>query len=92
MTVKVISLLDRYDEVVLRNHQYYARLYGYTHQSIETRMYPHEHLKVTYKYNYLLQQLKSMDEGDIVMMIDHHSLVFCPIDVNVLMSMAPRLS
>ena len=86
MTVKVISLLDRYDEVVLRNHQYYARLYGYTHQSIETRMYPHAHLKVTYKYNYLLQQLKSMDEGDIVMMIDHHSVVFCPIDVNVLMS------
>ena len=86
MTVKVISLLNRYDEEILRNHQYYARLYGYTHQSVETYMYPHARLKVVYKYNYLLQQLKAMAEGDLVMMIDGHSVVFRPMDVNALMN------
>ena len=85
MAVKVISLLDGFDEDVLRNHQHYARLYQYTHQWVETRAYAHPRLKAAFKYDYLLQQLKSMDEGDLVVMVDAQSAFFQPMDVRHLM-------
>lgn len=86
MTVKILSLFHRYDEHVLRNHQHYAGLYGYVHQWVETANYAHAKLKVVYKYNYLMQQLKAMNEGDIVVMLDAHSVVVQPIDVEGLMN------
>lgn len=83
--VKIISLLDGLDAEVLRNHQYYARLYGYSHQWVDVSSYAHSNLKIAYKYHYLLQQLSAMNEGDVLLMVDNDSAFFHPVDVASLM-------
>lgn len=85
MNVKIISLLERWDEAVVRNHTHFAQQHQYEHQWAETHHFHHPKLKLTYKYNYLLQQLKAMNEGDLVLMLDGQSAVFYSTDVRVLM-------
>ncbi|MGL4767510.1 MAG: galactosyl transferase GMA12/MNN10 family protein [Formosimonas sp.] len=85
MSVKIISVMHQLDEQVLLNHRHYAGLYGYAHQWVETAAYAHDKLKVAYKYNYILQQLKALPEGELLMVLDGHSVVVQPIDVAGLM-------
>lgn len=83
---KVISFFNRKDDDVLRNHTHYASTMGYAHDWVETSFLSHPKLRIAYKYSYLLEQLKSVSEGDVVLLLDEHSAVFRPVDLNHLMN------
>lgn len=82
----VISFFEHIDEDVLRNHQHYCTLMGYTHKVVECGFLSHERLKTAYKYNALLEQLKSSAAGELVMMLDTHSAVMHPLALEQLMA------
>ncbi len=83
--VKVITLLDRMDAELLRNHRHYADMYGYEHLWFETHNLSHAKLKLAYKYDCLFQHLRALNEDDIVVLLDNHSVIFHPIDIHAIM-------
>lgn len=83
---KILTVLEHRDDEVLRNHQHYAQLYGYSHQWVETDFMANEHLRIAYKYNYLLQQLKACGEGELVMLLNDHAAVFKPLSIEKAMA------
>ena len=78
---KIITICEHQNDDLLRNHQHYAQLYGYTHQWVETGFMAHEKLRTAYKYNYLLQNLKASAEGELVLLLDGHTAIFRPISI-----------
>ena len=82
---KVISFFERMDEDVLRNHQHYCRLMGYTHEWVESAFLSHEKLRTAYKYNVLLDHLKSSQDNELVLMLDAHGLIMHPLALEQLM-------
>jgi hypothetical protein len=78
---KVLTVLEYQDDEILRNHEHYAQRYGYAHQWVETDFMAHEKLRTAFKYNYLLQQLKTCKEGELVMLINGHTAIFKPLSI-----------
>ncbi|MGL4767511.1 MAG: galactosyl transferase GMA12/MNN10 family protein [Formosimonas sp.] len=83
---KIITICEVADSELLRNHQHYAQLYGYTHQWVETGFMAHARLRTAYKYNYVLQQLKACAEGELLLMLDGHTAIFCPLSIEEAMA------
>lgn len=88
---KVISFFERMNDDVLRNHQHYARLMGYEHEWVESDHLAHFRMRTAYKYNVLLQKLKELKEGDLLLMLDGHSAIMDPIALEHLMGNAESL-
>ena len=59
-----LSLLQRADEAVLRNHAHYCRLFGYPHQWADTERIAHPALRASAKYSQILRHLRKLAEGD----------------------------
>jgi len=80
-----LSILQRQDEAVLRNHAHYCRLYGYPHKWIESDRILHPALRASAKYSEILRHLRTLTEGDWLFFIDGDSVVFHPVAIDVLM-------
>lgn len=80
-----LSLLQRTDEAVLRNHAHYCRLFGYPHQWVDTGRIAHPALRASARYSQILRHLRTLAEGDWLLFLDGDSVVFHPVAVEALM-------
>ncbi|KQW64372.1 galactosyl transferase GMA12/MNN10 family protein [Variovorax sp. Root411] len=79
-----LSLFQRMDEAVLRNHAHYCRLFGYAHQWMESDRLIHPALRASAKYSQILRHLRMLAEGDWLLFLDGDSVVFHPVAVETL--------
>ncbi|MNK79199.1 galactosyl transferase GMA12/MNN10 family protein [compost metagenome] len=79
-----LSLFQRMDEAVLRNHAHYCRLFGYPHQWLESDKLIHPALRVSAKYSQILRHLRTLDEGDWLLFLDGDSVIFHPVAIDTL--------
>ena len=63
-----ISVFERLDLQVLRNHQHYCSLFGYPHRWVETAHIAHPMLRQAYRYHLLLQELRQAADNDWVLL------------------------
>ncbi|TDR31004.1 galactosyl transferase GMA12/MNN10 family protein [Hydromonas duriensis] len=83
---KVISFFTFKDDEVLRNHRYYCQMMGYEHMWVESKFLGHHYMRIAYKYNVLLEQLKAQPEGGLLMLLDQHSTVMHPLSLDDMMN------
>lgn len=80
-----LSLFQRMDEAVLRNHAHYCRLFGYAHQWLESDRLIHPALRASARYSQMLRHLRALAEGDLLLFLDGDSVVFHPVAIDTLM-------
>lgn len=88
---KVISLLNRSNNDVVRNHQHFCAQFNYVHQVISTEQIDHDILRLAYKYNVLLQALNQEPENDWVCLLDNNAMVMHPTSIDALLEQRDHL-
>ncbi len=81
-----VTFFDRLEEPVLRNHAHYCRKFGYPHAWIEVDRLSHPALRDSAKYSEMLRRLRTLEEGDWLLFLDDHSVIFHPMPVETLMA------
>lgn len=81
----VLSFLRRRDAVVLRNHAHYCGIYGYPHLCVDAGHIRGDIQSHVYRYNQMSMRLRSLREGDWLLMLDGDSVFFKPVEIDVLL-------
>lgn len=81
-----LSILQRPDPEVFRNHAHYCGMHAYPHRWAEHRGgLQHPSLTLAHKYGLILQHLRQLDEGDWLLFLDADSVVLRPLPVESLL-------
>ncbi|WP_236904430.1 hypothetical protein [Collimonas fungivorans] len=81
-----ISVFERLDLQVLRNHQHYCTLFGYPHRWVETAHIAHPMLRQAYRYHLLLQELRQAADNDWVLLLDCNAVIVHPLAMETLLA------
>ncbi len=81
-----LSLFDRLDEDVLRNHAHYCRRHAYPHRSIDSLGIFHPVLRSAFRYSQILRHLRDLPEDDWLLFLDGDAVIFRPIAVDTLLA------
>ncbi|MDB5769221.1 MAG: hypothetical protein JWQ61_4035 [Collimonas fungivorans] len=81
-----ISVFERLDPQVLRNHQHYCSLFSYPHRWVETAHIAHPMLRQAYRYHVLLQELRQAADNDWVLLLDCNAVIVHPLAMETLLA------
>lgn len=73
-----LSIFHHPDPDVLANHAHYARMHGYPHCSVASEGIFHPHLQDAYRAAQMLRHLRTLPEGDWLLVLDQDAVVFHP--------------